>query len=1317
MSATSLSIALDRFTTFGDLLKYLRRRAGYTQRELSIAVGYSDTQISRLEQNERLPDLATLTARFLPALHLEDQPEAARRLLELAAAVRREDAPASGLPPYKGLRCFDESDAEWFYGRERLTELLVETLIGLAESEQRFLAIVGASGSGKSSVVRAGLTPALRWRPGSSGWPIITLTPGAHPLESLAAGLSGEARMRAPARKLADELASRPEKLSETLEKLCKLANAAHAVLVVDQFEELFTLCRSEREQAAFIEALTLAAATAGGVAVVVIVLRADFYAQCARFDSLRLALARRQEYIGSMTGEEMRRAIEEPARRGHWELEAGLVDLLLQDLGAGLGRGGELKHSPEPGALPLLSHALHSTWLRRRGRTLTFSGYTASGGVRGAIAETAEAVFYDHLEPEQRIIARQIFLRLTELGGSEAADTRRRVSFAELISRPEEAEAVQEVLHALADARLIITDQETAEVAHEALIREWPTLRAWLEEDREGLRLQRQLSSAAQDWDALGREPDALYRGARLAQALEWVSSQPAERLEPLSLLERQFLEASQALEASEAGEREARRQRELEAAQRLAEIERLRAGEQALASRRNRRLALTLGAALCAAALLAVITLLLGQRAVQAGRLAFSRELAAAAANNLSIDPERSILLALEALQQADTLEARNALHQALPELHLLKTIQAHPGGVPQVVFSPDGSRFASLGAINEAIVWDAASGEPLLRLNNGLGDEMSEGGSGLEFSPDGRLLAGAWGTLVIIWDAASGQELYRLSGESAGTLTGYNLGVGQVSFSPDSQKLALPNLDGLPRVWDLERDEIVLTLPNELLPPKAIAYSQDGKLLATGGDEGLVKIWDAANGAEQHSLALGGVIHSLGFEPGGSRLAASSEDGAVKIWEAGSGEELLSLPRQVGSYDIAFLPGGRIAVAGQDGVTRIYDAASGTLLLALAGHASTVVSVAGSPDGAQILTGGYDGALRLWETRPGRELLTLPAHQAVAWDMAYSPDGSRMASASVDGTIKLWDAQSGELLQTLEDPAAPQTAIGFNSLAFHPDGRLVAGGSLSGPVLVWDSRSGKLLQRLEGHTNMVTALAFSPDGSRLASASWDSTARTWETAGRPEGWKELATFTRHPAGSLLMGLAFSPDGKEVITGGFTSVLRWDAASGEQLAAYTAQGKEIYGAALSPDGALLAAGDQDGTIHLFSLETGQELKTLHGHAGLVSRLVFTRDGKRLASSSFDRLAKIWDVQSGQELASLYGNLSNVFAAAFSPDGSRLATVGADGSLRVFLLDLEDLVALAQSRLQRRLTQAECQKFLHLEVCPVDGAIETAGK
>ncbi|MDX1379402.1 MAG: helix-turn-helix domain-containing protein, partial [Anaerolineales bacterium] len=438
------SSTLEKFTTFGDLLRFLRRRVGITQLELATAVGYSDTQISRLEQNQRPPDIPTIEARFISALDLENEPKVVERLLDLAANVRREDAPGLGLCPYKGLNYFDEADADLFVGREELTAKLTERVLSMTSTglsnQTRFLAIIGASGSGKSSLVRAGLIPALRWNEISADWHFHVLTPTAHPLESLATSLTLEETSVSSTATLIDDLAQDERTLNLFAKRKFQSEGNSRLLLVVDQFEETFALCRSKEERASFIRNLLKAASEADGSVVVIITLRADFYAHCANYIQLREALSESQEYIGAMSDDELRRSIEEPAQRGNWKLEEGLVDLLLHDVGH------------EPGALPLLSHALMETWQRRRGRTMTLGGYASSGGVHGAIAETAETVFTDQFTPEQQSIARRIFLRLTELGDdTSAVDTRRRANLEELILKPEEENTTREVLKALA--------------------------------------------------------------------------------------------------------------------------------------------------------------------------------------------------------------------------------------------------------------------------------------------------------------------------------------------------------------------------------------------------------------------------------------------------------------------------------------------------------------------------------------------------------------------------------------------------------------------------------------------------------------------------------------------------------------------------------------------------------------------------------------------------------------------------------------------------------------------------------------------------
>lgn len=427
--------------------------------------------------------------------------------LNLIKPETASEKPAEGEPPYMGLRYFDTQDAGLFYGRGALTRELLARV-----EKESFLAIVGASGSGKSSVTRAGLIPA--WKKENERSAIHVITPTAHPLESLAASLTRESESVTATSTLMDDLKNDSRSLRLYVKKAL---GETKFLLLVDQFEETFTLCKDAEERKAFIENLLSFADSDS--ARVVITLRADFYHHCAEYEGLRNALKNHQEYIGAMTADELRQAIITPAEKNSWDFQPGLVDLILQDVGT------------EPGALPLLSHALLETWKRRQGHTLTLQGYHEAGGVKKAITQTAESV-YDRLTPAEQTIARGIFLRLTELGEG-VQDTRRRVKLDEL-GQSKEQDAVANVLKTLTDARLVTTEEDSAEVAHEALIREWGTLRKWLDEDRDSLRLHRHLTESAMEWKWKRKEASELYRGARLKQLQDWVKEH-GEQLSPL--------------------------------------------------------------------------------------------------------------------------------------------------------------------------------------------------------------------------------------------------------------------------------------------------------------------------------------------------------------------------------------------------------------------------------------------------------------------------------------------------------------------------------------------------------------------------------------------------------------------------------------------------------------------------------------------------------------------------------------------------------------------------------------------------------------
>lgn len=435
--------------------------------------------------------------------------------LSLLRSETKTEEQVEGEPPYMGLRYFDVADAALFFGREELTRELLARV-----QKESFLAIVGASGSGKSSVARAGLIPA--WQKENERGAIHVITPTAHPLESLAASLTRESESVTTTSTLMDDLAKDARSLRLYIKKAL---GETKLLLLIDQFEETFTLCREAPERKAFIE--NLLSLADDDSARVIITLRADFYHHCAEYEGLRTVLKTHQEYIGAMTMDELRQAITTPAENNGWDFQPGLVDLILSDVGT------------EPGALPLLSHALLETWKRRQGHTLTLQGYHEAGGVKKAIAQTAESV-YDKLTPAEQIIARGIFLRLIELGEG-LQGMRRRAKISELLHVVETQELVVKVLKILTDARLVTTEQDSAEVSHEALIREWGTLRRWLDEDRENLRLYYHLTESAHEWERRGRESSDLYRGKRLKQVIEWSEV----HADLLSSLEKEYIQA----------------------------------------------------------------------------------------------------------------------------------------------------------------------------------------------------------------------------------------------------------------------------------------------------------------------------------------------------------------------------------------------------------------------------------------------------------------------------------------------------------------------------------------------------------------------------------------------------------------------------------------------------------------------------------------------------------------------------------------------------------------------------------------------------
>jgi len=1275
--ATSIPLStLEKFITFGDLLRFLRRRMGLTQMELSIAVGYSNTQISRLEQNERLPDIPTIEARFVSALGLEEEPKAVARLLDLAANVRREDAPMPGLCPYKGLSYFDESDAALFVGREALTTKLTERVLSLTSSgsphETRFLAVVGASGSGKSSLVRAGLVFALRWNRASTDWHVHILTPTANPLESLATTLAHENNSVMAITTLMDDFARDERSLQIFAKRKLGSTNGSRLLLVIDQFEEVFALCRSEAERTAFIDNLLTAASEVGGPVIVVITLRADFYSPCANYPPLREALAKQQEYIGAMNDKELRRAIEEPAQRGRWEFEPGLVDLLLNDVGH------------EPGALPLLSHALFETWQRRRGRTMTHSGYTSSGGVRGAIAETAEAVFADHFTHEQQAIARRIFLRLTELGDdSGAGDTRRRATFTELILKPEEAATTRIVLTALADARLITTSEDSAEVAHEALIREWPTLHAWLEENREGLRLHRQLTEAAQDWSGMDHDPDLLYRGARLAQAREWASTHQEE----MNALESEFLAAS--IEASErqVAEREAQQRRELEAAQRLVTTERRRAEEQIHSSNRLRtrnRVVTALGAIALMLAIVAGVFSIQSNQNAELAETNLTRSDAqrlAAEANTLMLSHGDTNLIALLTIRSLNLYYTPSG-DAVLANLTILEAppleLKGHTSDVWGVAFSPDGKYLASGSSDGTARLWDLATGETV-HIFEGHAGEVGE----LQFSPDGKTLLVGSTEAAHLWAIPSGQLVQVFSGIKGG---------GSVAFSPDGKTIVTSSFnDKNAQLWDVATGQslYIFKCDGEVI---RVAYSPDGKYVLTGSVNYTARLWDPTTGEEIKTFVVSSGIESLAFSPDSKSVAFGTSNGKAQIWNIGTGQLVREFSGHQGYVQgIKFSPDGEILLTGcADRTIRLWDVNTGRPLRLLGVHSSGVQGVTFSSDGRFVATASGDKTVKVWslQTFPGG--IQFNGNNGPIWQASFSPDGKQMVTANNNGTAQIWNATTGQTFVVLRG----HTDI-VRGAVFSPDGKTILTTSADHTVRLWDASTGKELHRFEGHTGLVNRGIFFPDGKHIITTSYDGTTRVWDI----QTGKTTLTYSNQDAGHVNR-VAFSPDGKTVATSGDDGTVHiWDPFTGKDRMIFKHK-DGVTGLAFSPDGSYLVTCSFDGSVHLWEVDSGREVRQFAGHPGGAFGAAFSPDGKYVLTSGIDATARLWNVQTGEEVRRFTGHLSEVRDVSFSPDGKYILTASNDGIARLWLTDIHDTIHAVCALLTRDLTSDERIQF-----------------
>ena len=1144
-----------------------------------------------------------------------------------------------GICPFKGLASFEPVDADYFFGRERLVAELVGRLVGA-----RLLGIVGPSGSGKSSVLRAGLLPALAGGvlPGSEGWRRLLLRPGERPLEELRRVLVSGAK---------DPLA----------EALDALPGNARLLLAVDQFEELFTACDSDAERIAFSDTLVRAAADPEGRAVVVVALRADFYGRFAAYPGLAGLLGTNQVLVGPMQASELRRAVELPAARVGLRVEPELADALVDDV------------EGEPGALPLLSTALLELWQKRQDNALKLVAYRESGGVHGAVARLAEGT-YARIPDERRQLVRAVMLRLVGEGDGDAP-VRRRAPLAELdLKRNADVEAV---LGTLADSRLVTVSEENVEVAHEALLREWPRLREWIEEDAEGRRLRRHITQAATEWAAAGRDRGELYRGARLAAALDWTADHALD----VNELEREFV-----TESREASEKETKRVR-----------------------RTNRRLrGLLVGVAVLLAAAVAggIFAVVQRSEARDAETAQFAQRLGAQAL--VEEDLDLSLLLARQAVAIDDSPQTRGYLLATLRSRPAaIGIMHGHGGALRAIAISPDGKTLAvSAGGVR---FFDAGTyaqiGEPLLVPDS---DEVS-----LAYSPDGQTLAVGGDNFVRLIDARRRARLTETAVDGramrmAFTKDGSRL---VVLFAPDSFGQGRGNADARISI----RDAVTLEPIGRSIVPEAFvgayvgvwyaspqfAVTPDDRSLITASEDGELARWDLRTRKKTRTWRIEtGLAPALAVSPNGLTVAVGIKHG-VQLVDLRAGTVRTAASDSAGSPSwVLFSPDGRMVVAtNRDKTVTRWNVASATPLETLRGHSKFVQQPVFSPDGETLYTVSHDGTAIAWDLAGDRRLgrpFTF-THDRTFSRTGYdghpgrlSPDGRLIAVGLKEQGIALWNARK------LTPVGAPLLDTGgeVKSLAFSPDGKTLAAVTET-TLTLWDVASRSRLHEplYAGHPALVLAVGFSPDGATLATASSDLGLRFWDVTTGDS--LDVPGF-----GGRASDVAFSADGAMIASGSDQGTAEiWDAATGASIATFDGTPEDAV--ALSPDGHLLAVGGDGPVVRVWDVRTRKLVHELDQGGNGAFTLEFSPDGRTLAISGFEPVASLWDVASGTQIGPPLTAGDRRTMIDLSADGRQMLEVHGNGQGAVWDVDPGSWKRRACDLANRTLTREEWEEFL----------------
>ena len=1184
--------------------------------------------------------------------------------------------------PYKGLEKFYEEDSARFFGRQKATREILEDIKQAVSTPERvrLFILTGVSGWGKSSLARAGVMAGLKEAWGDT-WRYATMDcPGDSPLHALATKMAGDAWQS-----FEEALQQDKRVLDSKMSQSIPDGSDGKFVLLVDQFEELFTLCQDEKQRRAFMDNLLFAATKSNGKGIVLLTLRSEFLQKFSNAVDAQACNGKAYECgkinipSANMSISELREAIVGPAHLMGAGYEAALLDKLLEDAGAMHKNKGA-----KEGILPLLQVVLQELWPHRKPNHIGYEAYKATGGIRGALEKRANAI-YGGLNETQQCMAQHIFLNLLRIN-PDAPETRQRAC-ADGFAIPGYAkEEVAQVLQKLVDGRLLVSDKGEVEIIHEALIHHWSVLRDWVESQREGLKRKQHIEDRAKLWQ---NGTGDLLTGNTLAAALAWKTEDAASAV-PLGLnsTAREFLKASRKHQEDE----------------RQKENTRLR---------RQRIVYAVFAAVMFVLAVTAAFMWKESNRqrvfAEQQRTVAEVRRLASSALLERNNRVDLSLLLAMASIQEMEATgnpalaESERALLTTLEWSPLLDSyLHGHTNDVNALAFSPDGRMLASASRDNTLILWDVKKQQKLKTLRG-----HTAGVNHLSFSPDGRMLASAsWDNTLILWDVEKRQSLK--------TFSGHHAAVRHLAFSPDGSVLASASKDTTVILWDLEKQQPLETLRGHKGEVRHLAFSPDGSLLASASDDRTVILWNVKQPQELKTLrGHDGEVHHLSFSPDGSVLASASNDTTVILWNVKQRQKLKTLHGHNGAVrHLAFSPNGSVlASASNDTTVILWDVKQQQELKTLHGHHDEVRHLSFSPDGSVLASASNDKTVILWDVKRQQKWATSRGHNAGVNHLSFGPDGRMLASASDDKTVILWDTAylqkfatfddwvehlsfslNGSLLAltsddntvTLWDVEKHQSLKTFSGavrrLSLSPDERLLALASNDNTVVLWDVEKEQKLETLRGHEGPVEHLSFSPDGSLLASASEDNTLILWDVKQQ----QKLATLRGHH--DEVRHLLFSPDGSVLASASWDStVILWNLKQPQKFETLHGHDSLVEHLSFSPDGSLLALASRDRTVILFDLKQPQNFKTLHGHEGRVVHLSFSPDGSVLASADHLGTIVLWDVKQQRRLKTLRDHNDLVEHLLFSPDGDLLASASRDNTL--ILYDLKQQQALGTLR------------------------------